>query len=144
MLRERAISSVALVAVLAIVLLLGEPWIAAAVVIVTVLAAIEVFALLRAAGWTVLPLLGVAFAVIVVVDAAAPAELRGSSVLLGAIGLSLIAVGAFTLPDPRQGLTAWGATAFGGSYAAQLGFIIRLGTSVPPLPTTAPLQSLGA
>src|SRR4051812_46619747 len=113
MLRDRLISALILVPVLIVVLILGEPWIAAAVLIVVVLAALETFALLRAAGYTVLPLLGAALAVCVVIDAAAPAELAGSSVLLAAVGLALVGVGAFALPDPRNGLAAWVATTFG-------------------------------
>ena len=144
MLRDRVISAVVLVPVLLAVLVLGEPWIAAAVVLVTLLAAVEVFGLLRAAGYTVLPLLGIALAVFVVIDAAAPAELAGSSVLLGAVGLALVGVGAFTVQDPRLGLAGWMATAFGGLYVAQLGFIIRLGTTVPALKPGAAFLDLGA
>jgi phosphatidate cytidylyltransferase len=144
MLRERAISAVVIAAVLLVVFVLGEPWIAAAVLVITFLAALEVFALLRQAGHPVLPILGMALALVVVVDAAAPAELRGSSVLLAAVGLCIVAVGAFALPDPKVGLVAWMATTFGGLYVAQLGFIIRLGSAVPPLPTNAPFHALGA
>ena len=53
--------------------------------IITVLAAFETFTLLRSAGYTVLPLLGVVLAICVVIDAAAPSELRGSGVLLAAV-----------------------------------------------------------
>src|SRR5437868_13790966 len=128
MLRDRLISALILVPVLLVVLVLGEPWIAAAVLIVTILAALEAFALLRAAGYTVLPLLGVVMALCVVVDAAAPAELAGSSVLLAAIGLGLVGVGALSLPQPRDGLAAWVATGFGGLYVAQPGCVMRLGS----------------
>lgn len=144
MLRDRLISALVLVPVLLVVLVLGEPFIAVAVVIVVVLAAFEAFTLLRAAGSTVLPLLGVVLAVCVVIDAAAPTELRGTSILLAAVGLGLVGVGALALQDPRNGLAAWMATTFGAFYVAQLGFLIRLGTAVPPLKATAPLAGLGA
>jgi phosphatidate cytidylyltransferase len=144
MLRDRALSALVLVPVLLVVLFVGEPLIAAAVILAVVLAAIECFTLLRSAGYTVLPLLGIALAISVVIDAAAPSELRGSSVLLGAVGLAIVGVGAFSLPDPRTGLAAWIATTFGAFYVAQLGFIIRLGTSVPPLPANAVLRALNA
>jgi phosphatidate cytidylyltransferase len=36
------------------------------------------------------------------------------------------------------------ATVFGGLYVAQLGFVIRLGHSVPPLPAEAALAPIGA
>ena len=144
MLRDRLLSALILVPVLLVVLVLGEPWIAAAVLVVTVLVAVEVFALLRAAGYTVLPLLGLVMALCVVVDAAAPAELAGSSVLLAAIGLGVVGVGALSLAEPRDGLAAWVATVFGGLYVAQLGFVIRLGTAVPALNAGAPFHALTA
>ncbi len=144
MLRDRLLSALILVPVLLVVLILGEPFIAAAVLLVVLLAAFEAFTLLRAAGYTVLPLLGGVLAVSVVVDAAAPAELRGSSVLLAAVGLAIVGVGAFTLPDPRDGFGAWMATTFAALYVAQLGFLIRLGTAVPPLRASAPFHALGA
>jgi phosphatidate cytidylyltransferase len=144
MLRERFLSALVLVPLLLVVLALGEPFIAAAVLVVVVLAALEVFGLLRAAGYTVLPLLGIALAAGVVVDAAAPAELGGSGVLLAAVGIVLVGVGAFPIQDPRVGLAAWMATTFGALYVAQLGFVIRLGTAVPPLAHSAPFNALGA
>jgi phosphatidate cytidylyltransferase len=144
MLRERFISALVLVPLLLVVLVLGEPFIAGAVVVIVLLAALEVFALLRAAGYTVLPLLGAVLAVCVVVDAAAPGELGGSGVLLAAVGLGLVGVGAFTIQDPRIGLVAWMATTFGALYVAQLGFVVRLGTAVPPLTPSAPFHPLGA
>jgi phosphatidate cytidylyltransferase len=104
----------------------------------------EVFALLRGAGWTVQRAPGVALALLAAVAAAAPSELGSTGVILLAIGLATIGVAAFRLPDPRQGMAAWVATAFGGLYAAQLGFVIRLGAAVPPLPATAPWNALNA
>ena len=80
----------------------------------------------------------------VVIDAVAPSELGGSGALLTAIGLSVIGVGAFTKDDPREGLTAWIATTFAGLYVAQLAFVIRLADAAPPIPTSAPLEGLGA
>jgi len=142
--QQRLISTLILIPALLAILILGQPFIAVAVVIVVVLAAMEAFTLLRAAGYTVLPLLGVVLAVCVVIDAAAPPELAGSSMLLAAVGLVLVGVGAFTLQDPREGLIAWMATSFAGLYVAQLGFVLRLGTAVPPLPDGALLEGLGA
>lgn len=144
MLRDRLLSALVVVPVLLLVLFVGEPLIAAAVVLAVILAAFECFGLLRSAGYTVLPLLGIVLAVCVVIDAAAPAELRGSSVLLAAVGLTIVGMGAFTLPDPRVGFGAWMATTFGALYVAQLGFVIRLGSAVPPLPASAPLHGLHA
>ena len=144
MLRQRAISAAILIPPLLVALILGGPWIALVVVIAVVLGSIEVFRLLQAAGYPTMPILGTVFAVCVVIDAAAPSQLGGSSVLLAAVGIALIAVGAFAQPDPREGMASWMATVFGGLYIAQLGFIIRLGTAVPPLPSNALLAPLGA
>ena len=142
--RDRFLSLLVIVPALVVVFVLGEPFIALAVLAIVILGAIEAFNLLRAAGYTVLPLLGIVFAVAVVIDAAAPPELRGSSVLLAAVGLAIVGVGAFPIQDPRAGLSAWIATVFGGLYVAQLGFVIRLGNAVPTLPETAPFHALGA
>src|SRR5687768_1670754 len=144
MLRQRASSSVLFVPPLIFVFLLGSPWIAIAVAIVTALAAWEVFRLLRAAGYATFAGLGTALAVAVVVDAAAPALLAGSGLMLAAVGLILVGVGALLRPDPRDGLTTWSTTVFGAFYVALLGFVIRLGAAAPGLPESAPLATLGA
>src|SRR5215211_4199217 len=68
MLRQRAISAALLIPPLLIVLLLGGTWIVALVVVATVLAAVEVFRLLAAAGYASIPALGVALAVAIVLD----------------------------------------------------------------------------
>jgi len=143
-LRERMISSAILVPALVGILVLGGVWIAAIVAVVTGLAAIEAFRLLRAAGYPSLPTLGTLLAIAIVVDAAAPPLVAGSGLLLGAVGIMVIALAAFALPDPRDGLATWMTTVFGALYVALLGFIVRLGHAAPPLPAGAPLGVLGA
>jgi phosphatidate cytidylyltransferase len=142
--RERATSAAVLVPILLIVLALGGVALSIAVAVITVLAAREVFALLRSAGQPTLPALGAALALTVVVDAAAPGVLEGSGLLLAAIGIVLISVAAFTRPDPRDGLATWMATTFGALYVSMLAFVLRLGHAAPPTPATAPLAPLGA
>jgi phosphatidate cytidylyltransferase len=144
MLRQRASSSALFVPPLIAVLLLGSPWIAIAVGIVTALAAWEAFRLLRAAGYSSFAGLGTALAVAVVVDAAATPLLAGSGLLLAAVGVILVGVGALLRPDPREGLAAWSATVFGAFYIALLAFVVRLGGAAPALPADAPLGVLGA
>lgn len=144
MLRQRATSAVILVPPLLVVLALGGIWIAAIVAIATALAAIEVFRLARAAGYPSLAALGTLLAVAVVVDAAVPRLLQGSGLLLGAVGVMLIAAAAFAARDPREGLATWMTTVFGALYVALLVFVVRLGQAAPPLPGTAPLSVLGA
>jgi phosphatidate cytidylyltransferase len=143
-LRQRVISAAVLIPVLVAALILGGAWIALVVAVVTALAAVEVFRLLRAAGYPSLATLGTVLALAVVVDAAQPRLLDGSGVMLFAVGAMVIAVGAFTLPDPRDGLATWVTTLFGAFYVALLGFVVRLGHVAPALPSGAPLTSLGA
>jgi phosphatidate cytidylyltransferase len=142
--RERATSAAILVPVLLAVLAIGGLALSIAVAVITALAAREVFALLRSAGHLTLPTLGIVLALTVVVDAAFPGVLEGSGQLLLAIGIVLVAVAAFTRPDPRDGLSAWMATTFGALYVSMLAFVLRLGHAGPPPPDSAPLAVLGA
>ena len=144
--RQRAISAAVLVPVFLLVLLVGGEIpvvLAAAIALVTVLAAREVFTLLGGAGYPTLPLLGTALALTVILDATFPEVLEGSGLLLSAVGIVLVSVAAFTKPDPRDGLGTWMATVFGALYVSLLAFVVRLGLSAPDVPSTAPLSILG-
>ena len=143
MLRQRAISAAVLVPPLIAVLILGGAWIVALIIVATALAAVEVFRLLRSAGYPSVPALGIVLALGIVVDAAAPVELEGSGLILVAIGVILAAVGALAKRDPRDGLPTWFSTIFGALYASLLGFVIRLGQAAPEPPASAPLATLG-
>src|SRR4051794_22681234 len=142
--RERAISAAVLVPVLLVVLALGGPVLAAAVALLTVLAATEAFRLLRGAGYATFSALGAVLALVIALNAAVPEVLEGSGLLLAAIGIVLIAVASFTRLEPRDGLSSWMATVFGALYVSLLSFIIRLGQAAPDVPTDAPLNVLGA
>ena len=142
--RERAISAAILVPVLLIVIGIGGPVLALAVTLVTAIAAVEVFRLLHGGGYAPFLALGTAFAVTIVLDAAFPEVLEGSGLLLGAIGIVLVAVASFIKADPRDGLQSWMATVFGAFYISLLSFIIRLGHAGPDIPASAPLNFLGA
>jgi phosphatidate cytidylyltransferase len=141
--RQRAISAAVLVPVLLVVLVLGGVVLAAAVALVTVLAALEVFRLLKAAGYTPFAWLGMVLALVVVLDAAFPKVLEGSGLLLVAVGIVLAAVASFTRIDPKDGLQAWMVTVFGALYVSLLSFLIRLGQTAPTVPADAPLAALG-
>jgi len=143
MLRQRAISAAFLVPPLVVVLILGGAWIVALIVIATALAAVEIFRLLRSAGYPSVPALGVVLAVGLVLDAAAPKDLEASGLILVAVGMILAAVGAFAKRDPREGLPTWFATVFGALYASLLAFVVRLGQAAPEPPAGAPLVALG-
>jgi phosphatidate cytidylyltransferase len=142
--RQRAISAAVLVPVLLLVLAIGGAVIGAAVAVVTALAAIEVFRLLKAAGYATFAALGTALALVVVLDAAFPEVLEGSGLLLGAVGIVLVAVASFSVPDPHHGLAIWMATIFGALYVSMLSFVVRLGHAAPDLPLAAPLHWLGS
>jgi phosphatidate cytidylyltransferase len=141
--RQRAISAAVLVPVLLVVLALGGPVLAAAVALITVIAAIEVFRLLNSAGYAPFLALGTALALVVVLDAAVPEVLEGSGLLLGAVGIVLVAVASFTKIDPHDGLQSWMATIFGAFYVSLLSFIIRLGHAAPVIPAGSPLSVIG-
>lgn len=142
--RQRAISAAVLVPVLLLVLAIGGPVLSVAVALATALAAIEVFRLLQAAGYPPLSALGTALALAVVLDAAAPGVFEGSGLLLGAVGIVLVAIASFSRPDPHDGVTTWMATMFGAVYVSLLSFVLRLGQAGPALPTAAPVAWLGS
>jgi phosphatidate cytidylyltransferase len=141
--QQRAISAAVLVPVLLVVLAIGGIVLSAAIALVTALAAVEVFRLLKGAGYGPFAALGIALALAVVLDAAFPEVLEGSGLLLAGVGIVLIAVAAFTRVDPRDGLQAWMATVFGALYVSLLAFIIRLGMVAPDVPASAPLNAIG-
>ena len=143
MLRQRAISAAFLIPPLVAVLIVGGAWIVALILVATALAAVEIFGLLRSAGYPSIPVLGIVLAVGLVLDAAAPQELEGSGLILVAVGMILAAAGAFAKRDPREGLPTWFATVFGALYASLLAFVVRLGQAAPEPPAGAPLVALG-
>ena len=141
--RQRAISAALFVPILLIVLAIAGPVLAIFITVIAGLASIEVFRLLRAAGYQTIAALGTALTVVIVLDAAFPQVLEGSGTLLIAVGVVLIAVAAFTKIEPRDGLNAWSATVFGAVYVSMLGFILRLGHAAPPV-DGAPFSALGS
>ena len=143
MLRQRVVSAAVLIPVLVVALALGGLWIALVVAVATGVAAVEVFRLLRAAGYPSLAPLGTVLALVVVFDAAQPRLVDGSGVMLFAVGAMIVAAGSFALPDPRDGLATWMTTVFGAFYVALLAFVVRLGHVAPALPDGAPLLQLG-
>jgi len=142
-LRLRLASAAVLVPVVALVFLLGRPWIDVLVVVLAALAGTETFALLRAAGYRAFVLLGTVLSVMIVGAGAFP---DGPAYGLGAAGLAAIlaGIGAFSVRDPRDGLSAWVGTAFGAGYVGLLGFALRILVAAPPSASGAPLAWLGA
>ncbi len=142
--RQRAVSAAVLVPVLLVVLAFGGVVLAAAVALITALAAIEVFCLLKRAGYGPFAALGTALALVIVLDAAVPEVLESSGLLLVAVGIVLTAIASFTKVDPTDGLQAWMSTVFGALYISLLAFLIRLGMVAPAIPAGSPLSVIGS
>ena len=144
MLRDRARSAAILVPPLLVALWLGGIWVVLVVAVAIVVAGMEAFRLLAAAGHPSLPVLGVALAVVVALGDALKQLPGGAGLLLAALGFVLVGVGAVTRLDPRDGLAVFATTTFGAVYVGLLGFVARLGATGSPVDPSAPLGALGA
>ncbi len=143
MLRTRTLSALVLVPPLVVALWIGLPAIAAVLVLVALLGGLEVFRLLRAAGFPSLSLFGTALAMALVLEAAvAPGSEKG--LLLVAVGFVLAGVGSFGREDPRDGVVTWVATVFGSVYVGLIAFVLHLAAAAPAVPADAPLHVLSA
>jgi phosphatidate cytidylyltransferase len=141
-LRERTLSAAILAPALLAALAIGVPGIAAVLVVAAALGSVEVFRLLRSAGYPSLPMLGLALAVALVLEAALRPAPAAGQLLLG-LGIALAAVGAFMRADPRDGLVAWATTVFGAAYIGLLAFVLQVALAGPPIPSGAPLEGAG-
>lgn len=136
MLRTRLLTAAALVPVILVVVLLGEPWLSLLVGIAAFLALVELVALLDAAGYQppqVLSILaGVALtaAGLVTVNddsvgglltflltALDPPGLVAATLIAATL---LLAVAAFMRSDPRDGFVTWAMSVFGIAYVGLL------------------------
>lgn len=142
MLRLRLRSAVILIPVLVGVLVAGQPWLTLTVALICALAAWEVFALLRSGGFVVQPWLGVAGALLAVLDAALGTRLPGLSA--GYVAIVLVAFGMIALrqPEPRLGFQAWLSGAFGVLYVGLLAFTVRILETAPAIPASASLVGI--
>jgi phosphatidate cytidylyltransferase len=143
MLRDRARSAAILVPPLLVAMWLGGPWIALVVGLAVVLAALELFRLLTAAGHHSMPLLGILLAVVVALGDSVKVVPGGSGLLLASLGIVLVGTGALTRLDPREGLAVFATTTFGALYVGMLGFVVRLSTTDSPVDPAAILGFLG-
>ncbi len=143
MLKTRALSALLLIPPLVIALVIGVPAIAAVLVLVALLAGLEVFRLLKAAGYPSLSLFGTALAVTIVLEAAfRPTGDKG--ILLVAVGAVLAGVGAMARPDPRDGLVVWFTTVFGAVYVGLISFILFVANTGPAIPAGSTLSALSS
>lgn len=143
MLRTRALSALILVPPVLIALLLGNPVLAVGLAVIAALGAIELFRLLRTAGYPSMAMFGTVLAVALVLEAAVhPAGDQG--LVLVAVGAVLAGAGALVRPDPREGLVAWVTTVFGAVYVGLIGFVLLVAAIGPGVPAGAALDPLGA
>lgn len=143
MLRTRVLSALLLVPPLIAALVIGVPAIAAILVLVALLAGLEVFRLLKAAGYPSMALFGTALAVTMVLEAALrPTGDKG--VLLVSVGVVLAGIGAMGRQDPRDGLVVWFATVFGALYVGLISFVLHVAHTGPAIPAGAILAPLSS
>jgi phosphatidate cytidylyltransferase len=141
-LRTRALSALVLVPPLLVALLLGVLALTAVLAVVAALGAIELFRLLRAAGYPSMAMFGTVLAVALVLEAAAhPGGDKG--LVLVAIGTVLAGMGALVRQDPRDGLASWITTVFGALYVGLIAFVLQVAASAPPVPAGSTLAILG-
>jgi phosphatidate cytidylyltransferase len=143
MLRDRVRSAAILVPPLLIALWLGGLWVALAVGVAVVIAAIEAFRLLTAAGQPSMPTFGVALALVLALGDALKSMPGGSGLVLTALAIVLVGTGALSRQDPREGLAVFATTVFGATYVGLLGFVARLGSVGAPVDPNAALGWLG-
>ena len=143
MFKTRALSALLLVPLLVIALVIGVPAIAALLVVVALLAGLEVFRLLKAAGYPSLSLFGMALAATIVLEAAV-SPVGDKGVLLIALGTVLAGVGAMARPDPRDGLVVWFTTVFGALYVGLISFVLQVASTGPAIPDGSVLSALSA
>ena len=143
MLRDRIRSAAVLVPPLLVALWFGEPWIAAVVLVVVLLAAVEAFRLLTAAGHASFPTLGAVLAMVVALGDSVRPVAGGSGLLLLGIGVVLVGIAGLTRPDPREGIAAVMATVFAAAYVGLLGYVDRLSNAGPAIDPGATLGWLG-
>jgi phosphatidate cytidylyltransferase len=143
MLRDRVRSAAILVPPLLLALWLGDPWVSAIVAVIVLIAGLETFRLLTAAGHASFPTLGVVLAIVVALGDMIKPVSGGSGLLLLGVGIVLVGLASLTLPDPREGLAAMITTVFGAAYLGLLGFVARLASAGPPVDAGATLGWLG-
>lgn len=137
--QQRLISSIVMVPIVVGVFLLGMPWLAVGVAILSVIAAMEAFRLLAPAGFPVRLLPGVIAPPLAVVGMAWTEAPAGAAAALVAGVLVVAAMDAFRRPDVHDGFMAWVGTSFGAIYASLLAFVIGIVTVAPAIPDDAPL-----
>ena len=135
--RERAISAAVIAAVVIVVFLLGQPWLTFGIAALSLLAAIEVFRLLPAAGFPVTVLPGALLPPILVLAMGLEVVGAGWLAVYVAAVLVILAIDAFRRPEVRDGFLVWMGGSFGAVYAAMLAFVAGVLAVAPDVPDDA-------
>jgi phosphatidate cytidylyltransferase len=138
--RERAISAVAISAVVIVFFLLGQPLLTVGIAALALVAAIEVFRLLPPAGFPVHLLPGVVWPPILVLAMGLELLDAGWISLYVAAVLVILAIDAFRRPEVRDGFLVWVGGSFGALYASLLAFMAAILVVAPAIPDDAPLH----
>src|SRR5688572_4207223 len=136
--RERVISAAVLVPVVAIVFLLGTPWLTLGIALLALLASVEVIRLLVRTGLPVGLLPAVAVAPIAVLGMTWDGLSAGWVAAFVAAVLIALAIDAFRRPVVEDGFRAWLGGTFGAIYPALLAFAAGILVTAPP-PESEPL-----
>ena len=135
--RERAISAVVIAAVVIVFFLLGQPWLTFGLAALSLLAAIEVFRLLPAAGFPVASLPGAVLPPILVLAMGLEFVDAGWLAVYVAAVLIILAIDALRRPEVRDGFLVWMGGSFGAVYAAMLAFMAGVLAVAPDVPDDA-------
>lgn len=138
--RERAISTVAIAAIVIVFFLLGQPWLTLGIAALALVASIEVFRLLPPAGFPVQLLPGVVLPPVLVLAMGLDILDAGWIGLYVAAVLILLAIDAFRRPEVRDGFLVWVGGSFGALYASLLAFMAAIMVVAPAIPDDAALH----
>ena len=121
---------------------LGQPWLSLGLAVLALLAAIEVFRLLAAAGLPVGVLPGALAAPVAVLGIGWLDPPAGSAAAFTGGVFIVAAMDAFRRADPAEGLRAWLATSFGALYPALLACAAGILVLAPDIPGHAALAGI--
>ncbi|CAN5489195.1 N/A [soil metagenome] len=140
--RERTISGAVILVVALTIFLLGQPWLSLGLTLLALLAAVEVFRMLPAAGLTVALLPGVLAAPAAVLGVAWLAPRADAVAVFVALVIIVAAIDSIRRPEPADGFRAWLGTTFGALYPSLLAFGAAILLLAPPIPEDAALAGV--
>ncbi|CAN5833304.1 N/A [soil metagenome] len=140
--RERTISGAVILVVALTIFLLGQPWLSLGLTLLALLAAVEVFRMLPAAGLPVALLPGVLAAPAAVLGVAWLAPRADAVAVFVALVIIVAAIDSIRRPEQADGFRAWLGTTFGALYPSLLAFGAAILLLAPPIPEDAALAGV--